>query len=431
MTAALDGLHSPITGAVLTAGPHDLHAPGERWPVVDGIAFLRADRRALADVALAALDNGDAETACVTLLADQDGWASTPPPDEAARRRAVRERAALSFRAAMDLLAFGPVGTYFAHRWSDPTFLSGLALAEAHWHVPDRIVELACGAGHYLREFARVRPQAEVTGGDLVFAKLWLARHFVAPQARLVCFDAAQPWPLADASADLVFCHDAFYFLPSKARVAGEMLRVAGGEEASASVSRKRSKTLLSRLSRTTETTRLPDAHPRKQKFFSLASGRILVGHAHNAAVDNLSHGAPLLPEQYAALFGPALLYDDRELTTALAEARAPRPADAADLLHAPAVALAAGAAASDAPRGLIGGLAMPQPGRDLLRNPLYSAEAGTPSLRFPSPRYQAEYAALATYRPTTDAPARAVAGDPALEGAIRRRELLDLPAAW
>ena len=441
MILALDGLRSPVTGAVLTAGPHDLHAAGERWPVVDGIAFLRADRRALADAALAALDCGDAEGACVILLADQDGWASTPPPDETSRRRAVRERTELSFRAAMDLLAFGPVGTYFAHRWSDPTFLSGLALAEAHWHAPDRIVELACGAGHFLREFGRVRPQAEVTGCDLVFAKLWLARHFLAPNARLLCFDAAQAWPLADASADLVFCHDAFYFLPDKQRVAGEMLRVAGGQEASASVSRKRSKKLLSWLSRTAETARLPNTHTQRQKFFGsflqkrtacfALPGRVLVGHAHNAAVDNLSHGAPLLPEQYAALFGPALLYDDRELTAALAEARTPRPAGAADLLQAPAVALAAGAAAADAPRALTGGLAMPQPGQKLLRNPLYSADAAAPSLRFPSPRYEAEYAALATYRLTTDAPARAVAGDPALEAAIRRRELLDLPAAW
>ena len=137
-----------------------LQAAGERWPVVDGIAFLRADRRALADAALAALDAGDEETACVILLADQDGWAATPPPDEASRRRVVRERASLRFCEAMALLAFGPVQAYFAHRWSDPTFLSGLALAEAHWHAPSSIVELACGAGHFLREFGRVQPDA-------------------------------------------------------------------------------------------------------------------------------------------------------------------------------------------------------------------------------------------------------------------------------
>ncbi len=153
--------------------------------------------------------------ALVALLGDQDGWARTPPPTEAARRDVVRGRDTLSFRQAMDLLAFGPVGTYFAHRWSDPTFLSGLALAQAYWGAPRRVLELACGAGHFLRAFAGQR--AEVIGGDLVFAKLWLARHWVAPAATLVCFDAAAPWPFGDRAADLLFCHDAFYFLPTQA----------------------------------------------------------------------------------------------------------------------------------------------------------------------------------------------------------------------
>ena len=383
-------LVSPVSGAMLSAGVHDVHAPGERWPVIDGIAFLRADRRALADAALAALDDGDAETACVLLLGDQDGWAASPPPAESARRRVVREHDRLSFRGAMDLLAFGPVGTYFAHRWSDPTFLSGLALAEAHWHHPARIVELACGAGHFLREFARVPGVSDVTGADLVFAKLWLARHYVAPAARLLCFDAARPWPIEDGTADLVFCHDALYFLPEKRHVAAEMLRTAG-------------------------------------------SGRVLVGHAHNAAVDNLSHGAPLWPQEYAALFGGrATLYDDRELTAALVGARAPRPAAAADLDGAPAIALAAGAAMDDVPQAVSGGLASPQPGRPLRRNPLYHAkDGGAAARRWPSLRYEAEYAKLATYPAISSAPATAIAGSPGLDLMVRRRELLDLPASW
>ncbi len=313
---------------------------------------------------------------CALLLADQDGWASTPPPDPAACRAAVRGRGQLTFREAMDLLAFGPVGTYFAHRWSDPTFLSGLALAEAHWHAPARVVELACGAGHFLREFARQPGVRDVLGADLVFAKLWLARHFVCPAARLACFDAAAPWPLADAAADLVFCHDAFYFLPDKPHVAAEMRRVAG-------------------------------------------EGRVLVGHAHNAAVENLSHGAPLRPEGYAALFGSALLYDDNELTQALAGARAPRPAAAHDLLGAAAVALAAGAAAQDRPRVVTAGLAMPEAGRALRRNPLYVADAGGGPLRRRFPR-RATRPSTARSRPIPEAslaPAHALAGEPGERG--------------
>ena len=292
----------------------------------------------------------------------------------------VRDAARLSFREAMDRLAFGPVGTYFAHRWSDPTFLSGLALAETHG-AQGPVFELACGAGHYLAEFARV--SGDVAGGDLVFAKLWLARHWLAPGAKLVCFDAAAPWPLRDGSAATVFCHDALYFLPSKPHVAAEMRRVAG------------------------------------------PTGRVLVGHAHNALVDNLSSGEPLAPAAYAALFDAPLLYDDRELTAALIEARAPCPADPAALATAPAIALASGAGQ---PRPVLGALALPAPGTKLRRNPLYAAG----EVRWPSERYEREYGPLATYPVRAEGPEQALAGaDPATDALARRRVLLALPERW
>lgn len=364
-------------GAAVADTAHSLVVGGLRWPVVEGIPFLRADRRALADAAVAALDRGDADAALVLLLADQDNWARTPPPPEDDRRRLVAECARLSFRDAMEALAFGPVGTYFAHRWSDPTFLSGLALAEAHW-APGRVFELACGAGHYLREFAR--RGAEAAGGDIVFAKLWLARRYLAPAARLVCFDAAVAWPLADRAFDTVFCHDAFYFLPEKPHVASEMRRVAG---------------------------------------------RVLVGHAHNALVDNLSAGSPLSPEGYAALFEAPSLFDDRELTAALVESRAPRAADAAALAGVPAISWASGAGPA---RAVVGGLAMPAPGASLRRNPLYRDGA----LVWPSGRYETEYGPLATYPAQAAGPETAVAGaDPDVDALARRRVLLDLPATW
>ena len=383
MTRWPDGaLSSPLSGRALHADtPHSLAAGLERWPVIADIPFLRADRRTLADAALAALDVGNAEHALVLLLGDQDNWARTPPPSEADRAALVRDAGELTFRAAMDRLAFGAVGTYFAHRWSDPTFLSGLALAEAHWNDPTGVFELACGAGHYLREFARVTPA--VAGSDIVFAKLWLARRYLAPAARLVCFDAAVAWPLASGFADLVFCHDAFYFLPEKQHVAAEMLRVAG------------------------------------------PSGRVLVGHAHNALVDNLSAGEPLPPAGYAALFGTPLLYDDRELTQALVEARAPVPGTVATVADAPAVAMATGAGA---PRPITGGLAMPPAGAMLRRNPLYAG----PEIRWPSERYQREYGPLATYPMQAAAPEWAVAGaDLTIDQFARRRVLLDLPPQW
>ena len=373
------GLLSPLSRQPLQVeSHHSLAAPGERWPVVDGIPYLRTGRDVLVADTLHLLDEGRDDDALALLLGDQDDWARTPPAPLADRQAVIRDAAQLSFRDAMDRLAFGGVGTYFAHRWSDPTFLSGLALAEAHWPDPASVFELACGAGHFLREFARFCP--DVSGGDVVFAKLWLARRFVAPTARLICFDAAQPWPLADRATDLLFCHDAFYFLPDKPHVAREMRRVAAGP--------------------------------------------ILVGHAHNALVDNLSSGAPLSPGQYAALFEQPSLYDDAVLTGSLLGGIVPRAASAEELAQAAAISIASRA---PAPKPVIGGLAMPADGAPLRRNPLYRDGL----IAWPSPRYQTEYGPLASYPDRAEGPDTGIAGDPAVERLARRRILVDLPAKW
>ena len=198
--------------------------------------------------------------------------------------------------------------------------------------------------------------------------------------ATLVCFDAAAPWPFADRAADLLFCHDAFYFLPDKPRVSAEMLRVAN---------------------------------------------RVLVGHMHNALVDNLSAGEPLEPATYAAMFPAPDLFDDRELTAALIGARVPRKATLAELAGAPAVALAVG---TGVPGLAAGPLTAPRLGTRLRRNPLYEGR----QVRWPSERYEREYGTLATYPMQTDAPDHAMAGENgAVDTFVRRRELVDLPERW
>ncbi len=164
-----------------------------------------------------------------------------------------------------------------------------MALIEAHWRPTRTAFELACGIGHYGRELAR--RGVAFTGGDVVFAKLWLARHWVVPaKAALVCFDAAAPWPIADERFDLVFCHDAFYFLEPKAEILAALRALAG-----------------------------PD-------------GRVAVGHVHNSAADNLSSGHAVSTADMARLFPDAAVYDDAELTQALVERRPPRAAPLAAL---------------------------------------------------------------------------------------------------
>ena len=369
-------LRSPITGRPLHADtPHSLSdGTAERWPVIDAIPYLRISRGALVAQALVQLDAGDRDAALVTLLADQDDWWPGPAADSERLAALVRDADALTFRAAMDHLGFGRVGDYFAHRWSDPTFLAGLALMEAHWTAPLTAFELACGAGHYLRELARCG--ARCTGADVVFAKLWLARHWiVGPQAELLCFDAAAIWPIGDRRFDLVACHDALYFLEPKAEIVAKLRAMSGGV--------------------------------------------LAVAHVHNRECENFSSGAAVTAAELAALFPDALSYHDDELTRALVAGEAPRSLPLAELRGVEAFSLVEGFRGRPAPP--TGGLAVPPVGARLIRNPLYGDDG---AIRWPSERYRQEYAGRATY------PARAGAGAP-VPAMTRSRELVDLPERW
>ena len=385
-------LRSPINGRALRAdGPHSLTDGEARWPVVDGIPYLRLGRDALRAEVLGALDAGHVDAARIRLLQDQDDYAPVPPPPADQIREALGDPE-LTFRAAMEALGFGPVAVYFAHRWSAPTFLSGLGLLGHYWAPPAPLVEIACGVGQILLEVARHGGRA--AGIDVVFAKLWLARRFIVPaEVALVCADVGHGLPVAGLTGSTLLCHDAFYFLRRKAAVLAEMRRVAG------------------------------------------ATGTVLIGHAHNSRHD---HGAvagePLSVREYAAMAPNAALYDDAAVARAVVEGVPPRPRAAADLDDVEAIGLAVG---TPARRPLdLGG---PVPDLPLRLNPLL--EAGPDGLLHPSwptPAFAREYASAAYLEdvppPSADLLRRAAAGaglDAAVAALARRRVLLGLPARW
>lgn len=344
--------------------------------MVEGIPYLRTDSEGLVAVALDHLDAGCFDDALVALLTDQDAWWTGSATDLRELKRLVRERETLSLREALALLRLGPVADYFAYRWSDPTYLAGLALLEAHWAGPATAFELASGIGHYLRELGG-RGVACV-GADVVFAKCWLAKNWVAPDARYVVFDAAEPWPIACATFDLVQCHDAFYFFPKQPEIAR---RLRGAVE---------------------------------------PAGMLAVSHIHNTAYYDGAKGPALRPDELAVMFPGATPYDEAELLGALLEARAPSPIRWVDASAPSVEAVSFVEGGAGMARALVGGLALPRAGARLRDNPLLVDGR----VRWPSEHYQGEYGEGCVWAHEALGPG--VSPDPA-----RLRRVVDLPERW
>ncbi|MCW2606430.1 MAG: Methyltransferase type 11 [Frankiales bacterium] len=308
----------------------------EPWPVVDGILWQREGREELRARVVDLLEDGDVDAARVALFADADDWWGEPPPPPEQLAQVVH---ATTLREAMDLLGYGRVGDYFAHRWSDPTYLAGLALLEQHWPGERPVVEVACGVGHFLRELDQ-RGVGPLVGVDVVFSKLWLAQRFVCPAARYVCADVTAGLPPLDLPAPAyVLCVDALYFLRDKPAAVAAM---------------------------------------------SALGDVLVVGHAHTPDEVH-SSGQPLTPHEYGDLLRADVLYDDDDLTSAFLERRAPTPLVPEG---ARAVALVRGRTER--------GPDLSQPVGPVRPNPLYVDGVRT----WPSERWAQEYARAAEYLP-------------------------------
>ena len=211
----------PRCGADLRESGARLRCSCGSYPVVEGIPLLTDAAR-------------DREFSLGELLA-----LHRPPPRTRAGaflRRLFPGTARLARAAArretrfIDLVArLGRASDldYFRYRFSDPSYIAALAFLAPLREGP--VLDLCCGAGHVTRALSRKLPGAAVVGLDLNFALLYLARRFVAPEAILVCADAAGKLPFRDGAFAAAVCADGFYFLHDRLRAARELLRVARG----------------------------------------------------------------------------------------------------------------------------------------------------------------------------------------------------------
>jgi uncharacterized protein YbaR (Trm112 family) len=381
------------------------------FPVVDGIPVLH-----LHAAAVAARDHVEAGRPKEALRA-MIGLAGE------AQAEAFEAAIASDASTYRDVVAaMGPAfeGGYFLYRFSDPTFLVADAVVRAVGATVLagglRAVDICGGSGHLTRTLLDLSAAPPVLA-DLYFAKLWLARRFTAPGCEPVCCDGNAPMPFARSAFALAMCSDAFQYIWTKRQFVAEMLRLIGLPPA-------------------------PGSGGGPTLAGGSAAGAVLISHTHNARTWSPSHGQPLSPGGYAALFEGAtprlfaegLLFEDVVQGGGLDLARR-HPPEALDA--DPAITIVSTnhpdvfrRHASAAPR-LRG---------ELRINPLYVVSADGDALRlrlrFPSPDYEDEYGACRRYLPdeaVVSARAvqaanddRSVGGD--LADLVRRRVLVDLP---
>ncbi len=230
------------------------------FPVVDGIPVLHL--QPAATTAREQIEAGRPELARRTMVGIDDD----------ARAAAFEAVAASPFATYRETVAaFGPTfeGGYFLYRFSDPTFVIAHAVVRAVASTvlrrEDRAIDICGGSGHLTRTLLGMTDAPPVLA-DLYFAKVWLARRFTAPGCEAVCCDGNAPMPFARGAFRFAMCTDAFMYIWTKRQFVGEMERLV--DDAAA-------------------------AHP----------GAVLIGHTHNARTWSPSHGQPLPPEGYEALF--------------------------------------------------------------------------------------------------------------------------------
>lgn len=119
---------------------------------------------------------------------------------------------------------------YFAYRFGQPRHLVALSLASIIREPSHPILDLACGFGHITRSLAAQAGLQPVIGLDTLFFSLYIAKHWMAPQATYICGDADMSLPFTDKLFSAVFCSDALHYFVNKACCVRELKRIIHGD---------------------------------------------------------------------------------------------------------------------------------------------------------------------------------------------------------
>lgn len=371
------------------------------FPVVDGIPVLHLQPNATA--ARDHVQAGRPELALRTMVGLEDE--ARAEAFEAAARSSTA-----TYRETVDALGPDFEGGYFLYRFSDPTYVVAQAVVRSVAGLvlggTRRAIDICGGSGHLTRSLLELSTVPPVLA-DLYFAKIWLARRFTAPGCEPVCCDGNAPMPFARGAFAYAMCTDAFMYIWTKRQLVGEMARLIDDPLAEA--------------------------------------GAVVIGHTHNERTWTPSHGQPLAPEGYAALFEtlPPRVFGESSLFADVVgggplDLTRREPTESLDREEALTIVAT--------PRGdVFARHALLEPAAaagEFRLNPLYAVERGGETvrlrLRFPSEDYAQEYGACRQYLPD-EATVHRVAFDalpgpvvpPALADLARRRVFLDLPRRY
>jgi SAM-dependent methyltransferase len=118
---------------------------------------------------------------------------------------------------------------YFAYRFGQPRHLAALSLAGIINGPTKPLLDLGCGFGHVTRSLVPRSNGQPVFGLDSLFFTLYIAKHWIAPQAHYVCCDGEVSLPFSDGELGAVFCSDAFHDFTCKTSSIREAKRVTQG----------------------------------------------------------------------------------------------------------------------------------------------------------------------------------------------------------